>query len=109
MRAIIVSALASLNLPIYWITWDGEGEPPAQYIAYYYREKDTHFAGNHSLSTHVTAYVDFLSATDDDAKCVALKAAMRAAGFVLVDDMPTYDSTTKTWYLATVWNYVGVD
>jgi hypothetical protein len=53
--------------------------------------------------------VDFLSATDDDAKCVALKAAMRAAGFVLVDDMPTYDSTTKTWYLATVWSYVGVD
>lgn len=105
MRATVKTALASVGCPVYWLAWTGQGNPPAKYITFSTRESDAMFANDQATELRQTVYVEIWSTQDPADVYAAVKAAMKIAGFALIDSPEFYDN--GYYHISMTYYFVG--
>jgi hypothetical protein len=81
INATIVTALALVGAPAYWIKWRGDTAPPAAYITFRTVNRPDAFA-NDALKERVHfVYLDIFSETDPYTLAGSVRTAMATAGF----------------------------
>lgn len=106
MRALLKTTLASVGATAYWVKWSGQGTPPSTYITYTIRERDALFASDFATEMTQSVYVEIWSDGDPATVYAAVKSAMKAAGFALVESVDIFEP--EGYHISMSYNFVGV-
>ena len=85
IRALVVSTLKDISVPVYWIKWSGDTEPPKEYITFQTLNRPNNYADDIYHTRKHYVYLDLFSETDPYSHKATINKAMEEAGFVEVD------------------------
>lgn len=110
IRAKIVTALSGVGVPVYWMKWAGDTNPPDTYITFQTVNRPRDYADDsyHSRSHYV--YLDIFSQADPYPHITPVRAAMEGAGFVEVECRDVGQENMRStelvdYHIAFTWAY----
>lgn len=86
-----------------WRAKEGEMEPPTTYIVYTTTRHEARHADDDTTEWSVHVYMELYSLSDPTDARKAVRAAMYAAGFHLVEERETYERETATNRVSWTW------
>jgi len=113
IRAKIVTALSELGVPVYWIKWSGDTNPPDTYITFQTVNRPRDYADDRYTARSYYVYLDLFSETDPYPHIGSIRGALEGAGFAEVacrDVSQTSMSATERadYHVAFTFSYLEV-
>lgn len=81
IRSTIVTALANVGAPVYWLKWAGDSSPPAAYITFQTVNRPDLFSDDALDEREHFVYLEIFSETDPYTIAASVRTAMASAGF----------------------------
>ena len=108
----VQEALSGIGIPVYagvWRATSGEPFAPAQYCVYSTATTEAAHEDDHPSRYRTYVYLNLWSDTDPTPMRYAIRSAMYAAGFGMVEEtdygsgQPAYDSSTRQYTVQWTW------
>ena len=85
IRSTVITALASLSAPVYWVKWRGQGSPPSTYITFQSVNRPSFHTDDKADEREHYVYLDVFSEADPYTTAESVRTNMKAAGFEEVE------------------------
>ena len=108
----VQQALSGLNIPVYagvWRSPSSDQNPPAQYVVYSTSTTEAAHEDDHPSGYRTYVYLNLWSDSDPTEMRYAIRNAMYAAGFGMVEEsdkgynQPAYDTATRQYTFQWTW------
>ena len=108
----VQEALENIGIPVYAGVWRSAGQnqnPPQQYVVYSTTTTETAYEDDTVTGYRTYVYMNLWSDTDPTDMRYAIRAAMYAAGFFMVEEsdkgynQPAYDTATRQYTVQWTW------
>nr|DAQ03043.1 MAG TPA: Protein of unknown function (DUF806) [Caudoviricetes sp.] len=108
----VQEALKDIGIPVYagiWRASSANQNPPTQYIVYSTTTMETAYEDDRPTGYRTFVYLNLWSDTDPTAMRYAIRKAMYAAGFSIVEEsdkgynQPAYDTATRQYTVQWTW------
>ena len=105
-------ALSGLGIPVYAGVWRSSSavqNPPSQYVVYSTTTTESAHEDDHPSRYRTYVYLNLWSDTDPTEMRYAIRSAMYAAGFGMVEEsdkgynQPSYDTATRQYTVQWTW------
>ena len=98
----VQDALASIGIPVYALILRAE-TPPEQYIVYTSLTTEDEHWDDAPVRYKVYAYLNLWSKGDPTQTVLAVRNAMRSAGFSMVEETDSYEDDTGMYLVSSTW------
>lgn len=99
-------ALANIGIPVYAMAWrptSGHPRAPDKYMVYTTMALEDEHRDDRSVSMRTYVYLNLWSKDDLTADRVAVRKAMRAAGFDLSSEIDSFEQETGLYQISWTW------
>lgn len=104
---LVQTALAPIGVACFasaWLPTQTQPSPPAAYLVYTTSRREARHADDATTAWSLYVYLELYSASDPTQTRRAVTRAMYAAGFAMVEERESYDSTSEQYRVSWTWS-----